>query len=56
MNTLNGCFLDILDTACAYKVDLGVILQKLVESYNSIFLQQYQTFYEIKLQKEFDLE
>ena len=38
MNNLNGCFLDIIDSVCSYKVELGIMLQKLVESYNSIFL------------------
>ena len=26
MNNLNGCFLDILDSVCSYKAELGVIL------------------------------
>ena len=56
MNNLNGCFLDILDSVCSYKAELGVILQKLVESYSSIFLQQYTVFYEGKLVKEKELE
>ena len=56
MNNLNGCFLDIIDSVCSYKVELGIMLQKLVESYNSIFLQQYQTFYDGKLQREKDLD
>jgi hypothetical protein len=49
MNNLNGCFLDIIDSVCSFKVDLGVMLQKLIESYNSVFLQQYHVFYEGKL-------
>jgi hypothetical protein len=32
------------------------MLQKLVESYNSIFLQQYHVFYEGKLEKEKELD
>ena len=28
----------------------------MVESYNSIFLQQFGTFYEVKLQKEIEYE
>ena len=39
MNNLNGCFLDILDSVCSYKAELGVVLQRLVESYSSVFLQ-----------------
>jgi hypothetical protein len=56
MNNLNGCFLDIIDSVCSYKVDLGIMLQKLIESYNSVFLQQYTVFYEGKLEKEKELE
>lgn len=56
MNNLNGSFLDIIDSVCSYKVELGLMLQKLIESYNSVFLQQYKVFYEGKLQKEIDLE
>jgi len=37
-------------------VDLAMLLQKLVESYNSIFLQQYEVFYDGRLQKEIELE
>ena len=33
-----------------------MLLQKLVESYNSIFLQQYEVFYDGRLQKEIELE
>jgi hypothetical protein len=56
MNNLNGSFLDIIDSVCSYKVELGLMLQKLIESYNSVFLQQYNVFYKGKLQKEIDLE
>ena len=56
MNKLNGCFLDVVDNVCSYKVDLAMLLQKLVESYNSIFLQQYEVFYDGRLQKEIELE
>lgn len=52
MNRLNGCFMDITDAVCAYKVELGTTLQKLIESYNSVFLQQYEVFYEGRLEKE----
>jgi len=38
MNRLNGCFLDVIDNVCGYKVEMGIMLQRLVESYNSIFL------------------
>ena len=39
MNRLNDCFLDVVDNVCSYKVELGIMLQRLVECYNSVFLQ-----------------
>ena len=39
MNNLNGSFLDILDYVATYKAELAINLQKMVESYNSVFLQ-----------------
>ena len=56
MNELNGAFIDVVDDTCSFKLDLGLLLQKIVESYNSIFLQQYKVFYEGKIQKEIELE
>jgi hypothetical protein len=56
MNNLNGCFIDIIDSVCSYKIDLGVTLQLLVESYNSVFLQQYEVFYKGKIEKEKELD
>ena len=52
MNNLNGNFIDIIDTVCGYRIEMGLSLQKLVESYNSIYLQQFEIFYEYKLDKE----
>lgn len=56
MNRLNGCFLDVIDNVCGYKVEMGIMLQRLVECYNSIFLQQYEVFYDGRLQKEKELD
>jgi hypothetical protein len=39
MNNLNGNFIEVIDTVCGYRIELGLSLQKLVESYNSIFVQ-----------------
>ena len=55
MNFLNGSFTDIIDCVCSYRIELGQLLGKLIESYNSVFLQQYQVFYTGKLKKERDL-
>jgi len=48
--------MDIIDSVCSYKIDLGVTLQLLVESYNSVFLQQYEVFYKGKIEKEKELD
>lgn len=56
MNNLNGSFLDILDSVSTYKAELAITLQKLIESYNSVFLQQYNVFYKGKLEKEIELD
>mmetsp|Transcript_34621 Transcript_34621/g.52960 ORF Transcript_34621/g.52960 Transcript_34621/m.52960 type:complete len:80 (+) Transcript_34621:660-899(+) len=39
LNKLNAAFLGIVDHVCSYRVELGASLEKLVESYNSIYLQ-----------------
>jgi hypothetical protein len=39
LNELNHSFVDVLDSVCTYRIELGVMLQKMVESYCSIFLQ-----------------
>lgn len=56
MHQLNVCFSDVLDSVSAYRADLALMLQQMIESYNSIFLQQYEVFYDEKFQKEVHLE
>ena len=56
LNQLNLAFLNISDTVCSYRMSLGGALEKLVESYNSIYLQQFEIFYKHKLDKEEQLE
>ena len=41
MNELNSNVVDILSNVCTFKVDLARILEKVIECYSSIFLQQY---------------
>lgn len=52
MNLLNLNFQEITSIVSSYRVELGVCLQKLLESYNSIYVQQFETFYATKLKKE----
>ena len=54
LNELNHSFVDVLDSVCTYRIELGVMLQQMVESYCSIFLQQYEVFYRQKFDKEID--
>lgn len=52
MNELNSNVVDILSSVCTFKVDLARILERVIECYSSIFLQQYQTFHEMHFAKE----
>lgn len=54
-NILNQSFLQVIDQVCCYRMELGIMLQKLVESYNSIILQQFEEFYRSENQKEKEL-
>ncbi|CDW81151.1 UNKNOWN [Stylonychia lemnae] len=54
-NVLNQTFLQIIDQVSCYRVELGILLQKLVESYNSIILQQFEEFYRSENLKEKEL-
>ena len=52
VNGLNTCFLEVIDSVSSYKTELAMTLQRLVESYNSVFLQQFEVFHMTKLEKE----
>ena len=56
MNYLNTSFIDIIDTVCGYRIELGTSLQKLIESYNAVYLHQFHHFYSSKLERELDLD
>ena len=56
VNGLNGAFINIIDSVASYRAELAVTLQKVVESYNSILLQQFECFHTLKLGKEKHLE
>lgn len=38
VNGLNTSFLDVIDSVSTYKPELAMTLQRLVESYNSVFI------------------
>eukprot|EP00347_Sterkiella_histriomuscorum_P013232 403365504 len=54
-NILNQTFMQIIDQVCCYRLELGMLLQKLVECYNSIILQQFEEFYRSENLKEKEL-
>ena len=55
-NSLNGCFLDVIDSVATVRAELAVTLQRIVESYNSVIVQQFECFHSLKLTKEKRLE
>lgn len=48
MEALNRAFKPMLETTCAYRVELGAALRRLVECYNSLFLQLLHVSYSTK--------
>ena len=44
LSTLNASFVPVLDYLICFKSELGLCLQRLVESYNLIFLSQFQGY------------
>jgi hypothetical protein len=55
VNVVNQAFMAITELVSCYRVELGEMLQKLVESYNCIILQQFEAFYRNENQKELEL-
>lgn len=52
LNFINSEFIEIIDTVCGYRIELGMSLQKLVESYNAIYLHQFNIMYSQKGEKD----
>jgi hypothetical protein len=46
LQALNQAFLPILEFQIAYKPELGLALQRLVESYNLLMLDQFEGYYQ----------
>jgi hypothetical protein len=42
----------VLDYLVCYKPELGILMQRLIESYNIIFLDQFQGYYSHENKKE----
>ena len=45
LNTLNACFIPLLDYLILFKSDLGLSLQRMVEAYNIIIMMQFEGFF-----------
>ena len=45
LSTLNASFVPVLDYLICFKSELGLCLQRLVESYNLIFLSQFRGYF-----------
>lgn len=56
VTSLNKEFMPILDFCVCFKPELGQIIQKLVESYNMIILDQFDGYYKNEKSKKIDLE
>jgi len=52
MSTLNKAGQEFHEQVKCYKVDLACSLQQVIQSYNTIFLQQYEAFYKTESEKE----
>ncbi len=52
---LNKAFTGVFEVVSCYRVELGQMLQRLVESYNSILLQQFEAFYRTENELEREL-
>jgi len=52
---LNQSFISVSESVSCYRIELGQIFQKLVESYNSILLQQFEAFFRSENDKEKEL-
>lgn len=45
LSTLNACFVPVLDYLICFKSELGLALQRMVESYNLVIMAQYRNYY-----------
>jgi len=45
LSTLNACFVPVLDYLICFKSELGLCLQRMVESYNMILMAQFKGYF-----------
>ena len=53
---LNQAFLPVLDYMIAFKPELGLTLQRMVEAYSLLVLDQFTAFYKIEHNHELTLQ
>ena len=44
LNTLNACFVPLLEYLVLYKSEVGLSLQRMVEAYNILILMQFESY------------
>lgn len=52
MSTLNAACQEFYEQIKCYKAELAYNMKAIIQSYNSIFLQQYETFFKTDSEKE----
>ena len=45
LSTLNACFVPVLDYLICFKSELGLSLQRMIESYNLIIMSQFRNYH-----------
>lgn len=45
LSTLNACFVPVLDYLICFKSELGLCLQRMIESYNLVIMAQFKGYY-----------
>ena len=56
LKVLNGAFIPVLDYTVSYKPELGLCLQRMIESYNLLLLDQFKAYYRNESLKANDLK
>lgn len=52
LKLLNAAFLPVLDYNISYKPELGLCLQRMIEAYNLLLLDQFSGYYKIESHQE----
>lgn len=55
LKVLNQSFLPVLDYTISYKPELGLALQRMVEAYNLLLVDQFTAYYKIESHKDSEI-